>query len=332
MRAKPIRWGICGTGGIANAFAKGLAALPDATLQAVGSRARETASRFARKHGARRAHASYEELAADPDVDVVYVATPHSCHKDNTLLFLDAGKHVLCEKPFALNRAQAETMVTRARSRGLFLMEAMWTRFLPVMDAVRKLLDEGAIGEVRLVQADFGFRTEWDPGSLVLNPGFGGGGLLDVGVYCVALASMVYHRPPRTLQSHACIGETGVDEQAALILSYDHGALALLSCAVRTETPQEAWIMGTEGMIRLHAPFWCARQATVHRSGRKPRSLAPQFAGNGYNYEAAAVHACLRKGHLESVLMPLDETLAILSVMDAARAQWGLEYPGETSL
>lgn len=329
MRAKPIRWGICGTGTIANAFAKGLTVLPDATLQAVGSRSRETAGRFARKHGAKRAHATYEALAADPEVDVVYIASPHSCHKDNTLLFLDAGKPVLCEKPFALNRAQAETMVARARGRNLFLMEAMWTRFLPAVAAVRKLLDEGAIGEVRMVQADFGFRTEWEAGNRILDPCYGGGSLLDVGVYCVALASMVYRRPPCTLTSQAFIGETGVDEQAALLLGYDHGALAVLSCAVRTETPQEAWIMGTEGMVQLHAPFWCARKATLHRPGRKPRTLAPRFEGNGYNYEAAAVHACLRQGLLESPLMPLDETLAILDVMDRARTHWGLEYPGE---
>ena len=247
-----IRWGILATGRIAHKFALGLSVLPDAELIAVGSRAQETADAFADRWEVPHRHATYAGLAADPDVAVVYVATPHAFHKQNSLLCLEAGKAVLCEKPMAINAREVEQIVACARGRGLFLMEAMWTRFLPAICKVRELLAEGVLGQVRMVRADFCFRSPWNPEGRLLNPALGGGALLDVGVYTVALAFMVFGGPPAEVTGMTHIGETGVDEQSAMILGYDGGRLAVLACAVRAQAPMEAHIIGTAGWIRIH--------------------------------------------------------------------------------
>ena len=323
-----IRWGILGTGRIARTFAQGLATLPDAALVAVGSRSQEAADAFGESFTVPHRHASYEGLAADPDVDVVYVATPHSLHRDNSLLCLEAGKAVLCEKPFAINAAQAEEVVAQARKCGRFVMEAMWTRFLPAIVRVRELLAEGAIGEVRLLSADFGFRAGFDPHGRLFDPHLGGGALLDVGVYVVSLASLVFG-PPARIVSMAHLGSTGVDEQAAMVLGYARGQLAVLSTAVRTSTPQEAIVMGTEGLIRIHSQWWHPTVLTLSLEGREEEVIHLPFEGNGYQYEAAEVMRCLRAGRLESEVMPLDETMGIVRTMDQIRAQWGLRYPME---
>lgn len=324
-----IRWGILGTGGIATKFATGLQALSDAELVAVGSRSRHTADTFADRFDIPRRHGSYEALANDPDVDVIYVSTPHTFHKDNSILCLQAGKAVLCEKPFTINAGDTEDVVRCARDNGQFLMEAVWTRFLPVVVRVRQWLSDGAIGDVRMLTADFGFRAGVNPEGRLFNPALGGGGLLDVGIYTVSLASMVFGGPPSRITGMADIGETGIDEQAAMILGYDGGELALLACAVRTSTPQEAVIMGTEGTIRIKSPFWSATQATLTVSGNDPEHIEMPHAGNGYNYEAAEVMRCLRAGALESTTMPLDESIAVMRTLDEIRAQWGLRYPME---
>jgi predicted dehydrogenase len=199
--ARRIRWGILGTGRIAGQFARGLAALDDAELVAVGSRAAQTAAEFADEHGVPHRHASYADLAADPDLDAIYVATPHPFHKGNSLLCLGAGKAVLCEKPFTINAAEAEEVVAAARGQGRFLMEAMWTRFVPAAARVRELLAEGAIGEVRMLRADFGYRAGIDPNGRLFNLALGGGALLDVGVYTVSFASMVFGAQPSQITS-----------------------------------------------------------------------------------------------------------------------------------
>ena len=323
------RWGILGTGNIARQFATGLAAVPGAELAAVGSRKQETADEFGQKFGIPRCYASYEALVVDPDIDVIYVSTPHHLHKPNTLMALEAGKAVLCEKPFCLNVREAEEVVSYARSRNLLLMEAMWTRFLPVTVEVKRLLTDGAIGEVRMVTADFGFRADFNPEARLFNLAYGGGGLLDVGIYVISLAFMVFGGPPTQMTSLAHIGQSGVDEQAAFVFGYDGGRLASLTCAVRTSTPQEATIIGTEGRIHLPSRFWNAKTAVLTVSGKEPVCIEHPRTGNGYNYEAEEVQRCLSEGRTESALMPLDETLSVLRTMDALRAQWGVKYPGE---
>jgi predicted dehydrogenase len=326
-----IRWGILGTGGIAGKFAAGLAALDDAQLVAVGSRSAESAAAFGERFAIPRRHASYAALAHDPAVDAIYVATPHTLHHENTLLCLRAGKAVLCEKPFTINAGQAAELIAEARGRGVLLMEAMWTRFLPHMVALRRTIDSGAIGAVRMLRADFCFRTSVNPSSRLFDPALGGGALLDVGVYNISLASWLLGTPGRIV-SLAQVGTTGVDEQAAMIFGYGEGQMALLATAIRTATPSEALIAGTDGSIRIHAPYWGPSSFTITRPGQADEHVAPACVGNGYNYEAAEIGRCLREGRTESEVMPLDESLAIMRTMDELRAEWGLRYPGERAV
>lgn len=323
-----IRWGILGTGNIAHQFARGLAAAEDVELVAVGSRTQESADRFGEEFGVPRRHASYEALANDPDVDAIYVATPHTFHRDNALLCLNGGKAALVEKAFAINAREAEQMIALAREKRLFLMEAMWTRFAPAMVKIRDLLADGAIGEVRMINADFGFRGAMNPEGRWLNLALGGGALLDVGVYPISLASMIFGEPTQ-IKSLGHLGETGADEQFGVLLGYSAGQIAILSGAVRTRSPHEAVIMGTDGMIRIPSPWWKPEHFTLAISGKSIEAFDLPFTGNGYNYEIGEVGRCLRAGELESSIMPLDETLSIMRTMDAIRAQWGLVYPME---
>jgi predicted dehydrogenase len=322
-----VRWGIIGTGNIARKFAKGLAVLSDAILLAVASRNPRTAEEFARAFNVPRRYSPYEAMLQDPDVDVVYVATPHSFHKENTIMCLEAGKPVLCEKPFTINAQEAEEVIAVARQRGLFLMEAMWTRFLPMMVKIREMLEQGSIGEVQMLIADFGERVQFDPKSRLFDPHLGGGALLDLGVYPISLASMIFG-PPARVTSLAQLGETQVDEQEGMVFHYDGGQMAVLYASVRVRTPQEAIIVGTNGRIRVHAPWWAPNQFTISTPKTDTDMIVP-FAGNGYNYEAKEVMACLRAGKTESPIMSLDETLSIMRTMDELRAQWGMRYPQE---
>ncbi|QIN83510.1 gfo/Idh/MocA family oxidoreductase [Rubrobacter tropicus] len=323
-----VRWGIIGAGSIASRFSEALAALPDAETLAVGSRSQDSADRFARANGFFRAHGSYEDLAADPDVDVVYVATPHPFHAENVELCLNEGKAVVCEKPFTVNAAEARRVVELARRRGLFLMEGMWTRFFPLMERLRKVLAGGAIGEPRMLTVDFGFRAPFDPASRLFDPNLGGGAMLDVGVYCVSFASMALGPPVRgTGLSH--LGETGVDEQFAAALDHGGGRLSSVTAGTRTATPHEATVFGTEGYLRIHSPWWRPEAMTISKPGTGDVLVREPTEENGFVYEAAEVMRCLRAGKKESEVMPLDETISVLDAMDRIREAWGLRYPGE---
>lgn len=360
-----IRWGILGTGKIAGEFAEGLRQLKDAKLLAVGSRQLATAQRFAHQHDVPRTYGSYTELVEDPEIDVVYIATPHVTHKTYCLLCLSAGKAVLCEKPFTLNRAEAEEVIALARQKGLFCMEAMWMRFIPLMRRVQHLITAGAIGEVRMVHASLGFQVPFDPTHRAYNLALGGGALLDLGVYGLSLVVQLLGAP-QTITSQAMIGVTGVDEQAAVILGYPQGQLATVTTSLNTYCANDAVIMGTTGSIHIQAPLYRPDKLTLHHfqppgaSGevatrlkrvelaRKVyRRLRPYvellshglhgvvrepYVGNGYQYQAAEVMACLRSGQLESPLMRLDESLTIMATMDAIRHQWQLRYPQESAL
>lgn len=331
MTTDKIRWGILGTGVIARKFAEGLAVLTDAALTAVGSRDERTATAFATEYHVPHAHASYEALAENPEVDVIYIATPHVFHMENSLLCLQHGKAVLCEKPFTMNRQQAEAVFALAETKGLFVMEAMWTYFLPAITMVRQLLQEGVIGQVRMLTADFGYRTAMNPYGRHFAPALGGGALLDVGIYPLALAHMVFGVPTQ-ITGMAHLGETGVDEQAAIILGYEGGELALLHTAARTETVQEAVIMGTDGRIKIHFPWWQPTRLTLTQPGQAGQEIELPFLGNGYNYEAAAVMDCLRSNKTQHPLMPWSTTLALQETMDNIRAQWGLRYPADEEM
>ncbi len=327
--ADRTRWGILGTGAIARKFALALKGTPGAELVACGSRAKETAEAFGREFEIPRCHASYTALAEDPGVDVVYVSTPHPMHAENTALCLRHGKHVLCEKPFAVNATEARAMVDAAREENRFLMEAMWTRFLPAIVRAREWLREGRIGDPRMVSADFGFRAEWNEEGRLLNPALAGGALLDVGIYPVSLASMVFGGPPASILSTAHIGPTGVDEQNAMVFRYEGGAMALLSSAVRTNTLKDAYIFGDEGRIVLHHPFWCTTCVTLVRPSGEEMTFTQPHLVNGYEFEAMEVMRCIREGLLESPEVSWSESLQLMRTLDDIRAQWGLVYPME---
>jgi predicted dehydrogenase len=328
-----LRWGILSTGGIANTFAEGLTVVEDAELVAVGSRAQAPADAFGERWHVPHRHASYEALANDPDVDVIYVGTPHPYHCENTMLCLNAGKHVLVEKPFAMNARQAQAMIDLAREKGLFLMEAMWTRFLPSIVQVRQWIAEGAIGDVRLLRASFAFKVPVDPTHRLFAPELGGGALLDVGIYPISLASMILGTP-KTIRSTAHLGETGVDEHSAYMFGYDDGKTAFLASGVHLAMPVEAEIFGTEGYIKLHRSWYNTTTLTLatptdDKDRFNEQLLHLPTRGNGYEYEAMEVAACLRAGKTESAIMSLDETLSIMHTLDTIRAQWGLAYPNE---
>lgn len=323
-----IRWGIIGLGNIAAKFATALPAVEGARLVAVGSRCGEKAREFASRFGVSRCYGSYEQLASDPEIDAVYIATPHPLHCQNTIMCLEAGKAVLCEKPFAMNAGEALRMVSTARREGVFLMEAMWTRFIPLVGRVRGLLSEGSIGQVRLFQSDFGFHKEFDRSSRVFAPELGGGALLDVGVYPISFAQMLFGSPEKVC-GYAHRGRTGVDEHAGVVMKFPGGEIAALTTAVTAFTPQETHIIGTTGRIRINNPCWVPRSMAIVRQGKADEVIHIPFESNGYNYEAQELGRCVDEGRLESAVMPLADTLAVMKVMDTLREQWGLKYPGE---
>ena len=323
-----FRWGIIATGNISRQFARGLAALPEAELLAVGSRSQKSADTFGEMFGVPRRYDSYEALIEDPDIEAVYIGAPHTAHAENSLRCIRNGKAVLCEKPFAINAAQAREVIDLARERRVFVMEAVWTRFLPLFVRLRDLLAQGVIGDVRLITADFGFRTRFNPKGRLFDPQLGGGALLDVGIYPLSLASLILGQPEQ-ITGLANLGETGIDEDSAVLLRYPNGALAALTSAIRTNTPQVAVLNGTEGRITIHTRWWVGTHMTVEIYGKETAEMELPLTGNGYNYEAAEVARCVRSGLLESEVMPLDETLAVMQMMDELRAQWGLKYPME---
>jgi predicted dehydrogenase len=315
-----IRWGILGTGWIARVFTEDLLRLPGHVVSAVGSRAPHTAEEFAARHGIERAYGSYERLAADDDVDVVYVATPHNVHLAHASLCLEAGRAVLVEKPFTTNAADAERLIALARDRGLFAMEAMWTRFNPLIARLRTLVAGGAVGEVTAIYADFGFSSPYDPAHRHWSPELAGGALLDVGVYPLYFAWMLLGAPD-SIQATAATAPTGVDANTGILLGYASGAVALLHCNLRADSPLTATVTGTEGRIEVAAPFFRPDAMTLHRRGAEPETFTIEVPGNGYTYQAEEVARCLRAGELESPDMPLDETLAIHGNLDTIIAR-----------
>ena len=324
---RKYKWGILGPGNIARSFAKGLAVASNAIAYAVGSRDLSRAQAFAKEYGYEKAYGSYAELAADPDVEIIYVATPHPQHEEAAILCLNAKKAVVCEKPFAPNTRQASRMIDCARANGVFLMEGMWTRFFPTICKTRELIDIGAIGKVLHVNVDFGFRANVDPKGRLFDPNAAGGSLLDVGVYNASFCSMIYKRPPDKVQSSLSIGATGVDESSNIIFDYGCGQSAALFSAIRVPTAQDAAIYGEDGYIKLPA-YWHGDTVILNnKSGAHEYKLPPE--PTGFQYEAAEVMSCLDAGLAESLIMPLDETLEIIKVLDEIRRVNHLRYPFE---
>ena len=325
---KKIAWAILGTGRIARSFATALRYVDDAELIAVGSRQPATATEFASEFEIANAYSSYHEVAKDKNIDVVYIATPHSLHKDNVLMCLEAGKAVLCEKPFTINAAEAETMIQLARSRNLFLMEAMWTRYIPAIGKLRELLAEDAIGNVQIMLAGGAFMPELDADSYLFDRNLGGGVLLDAGVYLLSMASMLFGKP-KTIKAIAALGKSGVDEHDGYLLEHQDGAIANLFVSLRGQSSPDVTLLGSKGKIYLHPPIFCPSRLTLGLYDGGGTEFDLPFESNGYQFEIMEVNRCLQAGLKESELMPLDESLEIMQSMDEIRKQIQLQYPME---
>jgi len=325
-----LRWGILATGGIAHAFTSDLRTA-GLTVSAVGSRRPEASREFAAQFEIPHAHGSYEELVADPDVDIVYVATPHPMHADNAVLALEAGKHVLVEKPFTLTGAEAERVREVARARGLLAMEAMWTRYLPHMVRIREIVRSGSLGEVRAAFADHTQRISSDPGHRLNALALGGGSLLDLGIYPVSFAWDILGAPV-TVTARGRLGETGADNEVATIFTHADGAISTSVSTSRAVGPNTAHILGTDARIDIDRVWYTPTSFRVAApDGTVLEEYRSDIQGRGMQYQALAAERLLAEGKTDSDLLPLDQTVAIMHVLDELRAQIGVRYPGEAS-
>jgi predicted dehydrogenase len=327
LTAAGVRWGIAGPGGIATRFVDALGTVAGGEAVAVGSRSFERAAAFAAQHGIARSHGSYAALADDDAVDAVYVAVPHSEHESLARHFLDAGKHVLCEKPMALNEDQVARMVAAATSNQRYLMEAIWSRFLPAYTTLSAILASGRIGEPQHVQAEFGFRMPVMPDHRLFDPALGGGALLDLGIYPLQLANLVLG-PVESVSAAGRRGTTGVDELVVALTSHGGGKAATSTASIRLDLGGAARIVGDRGRVDLPTFMHDPRSLTVTtRDGSE--EIACDYEGDGLRFQIAAVHADLAAGRLESTVVPLAESLALARTCDAVRAQLGVRYPAD---
>lgn len=328
-----FNWGIIGPGKIAHQFAQDITQMDNARISAVASRSEERATAFAKQYGAPYAYGSYEALLECPELDAVYIATPHSHHYKHTLLCLNAGVPVLCEKAFALNHRQAQEMVATARREGVFLMEALWTRFLPTTQKILELIRSDTVGRIHAVKADFGFKAHFDPESRLFNPELAGGALLDIGLYPVFLAYLILGNPDQVLAA-ARIGPTGVDEELGIIMQYADGdspsaRMAHLHATLRANTKTEAFLYGEKGTIHWHTRWHEPSNFSLIGEDGRPHNHYFEWQTNGYSYEAQEVMRCIADGKTESELWPLDRSLELMGILDRIRVEIGLQYPEE---
>lgn len=333
MDAPPLRWGMLGTGWIAERFVEALHTHTRQRVVAVGSRTAEKGSQFAADHGIERSVVGYEGVAADPEVDVVYVATPHSEHCDNALLAIAAGKHVLIEKAFTRNLAEATEVVAAARAAGVAAMEAMWTRFLPHMDVVRQVLADGGLGQLETVFADHGQWFPRDRDFRLFDPFKAGGAMLDLGVYPVSFAHFALGTPGAAVAT-GTKAFTGVDRQISAVLTgFERHPMAhgIVTTTLAALTPTLAFIAGDEARLEVPGPFYGPQPVTLRRrDGERATSEPGPIAGHeGLCYQAAHLAGLISEGRLESDILPLDETLAVMATMDELRRQVGVSLPGE---
>jgi predicted dehydrogenase len=328
MKPSLFRWGVLAPGRIAHRFAQALECIEGAVLHAVASRSPERSRAFAQRYGASVHYDSYEALANDPEIDAIYIASPHRFHHEQARLCLEAGKPVLLEKPFTVNAQQAADLIALAEAKGLFLMEALWSRFLPIYRRVREWLDEGAIGDVELISSIFCFQAEPDPSDRKFSHDLAGGALLDLGVYNISLSQWVTGENPSTIGAHARIGATGVDVLTAVTMIYPQNTLSQFTCGLLFDAVNEFLIFGTKGHIRVQARFWESTRAVLVAGGKETAAELP-FRKNGFEYQIEEAMDCIRGGRAESEGMPLASTLATMETMDEIRRQIGLRYSFE---
>lgn len=324
------RWGIIAPGNIANRFAEALNGTDGAECYAVAGRSLERAQNFAARHGFKKSYADVQQLIQDPDVDVIYIGSPHSAHLEQSIACLKGGKATLCEKPMTINRDQAVLVTSTAAEQKSFFMEAMWTRCLPIYQVVRDWLDDDRIGDVKMIQGTFGFQRDFDPQHRLFNPELAGGALLDMGIYPLTLSQWVYQAQPEEIKALGHVGASKVDEQVAIALKYPGGRLAQLGTAITTNTSHDGWIYGSKGKIKIHAPFWGSEAATLFSASQQEETVTTPHTVNGFEGEITEVHRCLDRGLLESPKVSWDISLDLLGIMDEIRAQLGVIYPGES--
>lgn len=323
-----VRWGILATGGVARLFTKDLLAHGH-RVTAVGSRSREAAQVFAGEFGVGRAHPSYDALLADPEVDVVYVATPHNCHVDNATAALEAGKHVLVEKAFTVNATQARQVAELARRKGLLAMEAMWTRFLPHMAFVRNVVRDCRIGEITSLLADHAQKLPSDPKHRLNDPALAGGALLDLGVYPISFAHDLLGAPVE-VTARGTLKDTGVDASVATVMRHGNGVISTTYSTMESRGPNRAVVLGTDGRIEIGSVWYAPAPVTVYDSdNRVVDAFDLAVSGRGMQYQATEVEQLLRAGETESPLMTLDQSIEVLETVDQVRAAIDVRYPGE---
>jgi predicted dehydrogenase len=320
-----IRWGVVGPGRIAEKVVEDFAVVDGARAVAVASRSQARADDFAARHGVDRAYGSYAEILADPDVDVLYVATPHPQHHAIALAALRAGRALLVEKSFTATTPGAAEVIDLARKTGVFVMEAMWTRFQPAVVALRELIADGAIGELRSVQADLGVTREYDPADRLFDLALGGGALLDLGVYVVSFAQMLLGTPERVVAAGSLF-PSGADAEAALLLDYADGRTATLTTSLRNALPGQARVFGTTGWIDVLPRFHHPETIVLHRVGAEPETITRPPLGAGYAHELIEVTEGVRAGRRESAVMPLADTLAVQRLLNDAAEQLGVRH------
>lgn len=321
-----VNWGIIGCGVIAHTFAKGLAKLTTGTLTAVASNSQDRADIFASSYQVQTSYNNYQALVNDCNIDAIYIATTHNFHFENAKLCLLHGKHVLCEKPLTINAKQANELIALAKKNNLFLMEAVWTRFLPAINQLNEVLATGAIGNLQTVKADFSITGNFEPTHRLLNKKLAGGALLDLGIYPITFAHIVFGIHPEKIKSSAVMGETGVDESSFYIFEYPKGKRAILSSSIIDNSPTQAIISGTKGYITI-PDFLAAREFTVHIEGQSLETQTFERTDNeNFTFEIEHAIDCINNKRLESPIFPLVDTLNIMKTMDTLRQQWGLIY------
>lgn len=325
---RQFKWGIIGPGRIARDFAGGFKAVSNAEIYAVASNNEERGRKFADEYSAKKVYHSYAELADDPEVDAIYIGTPHRFHFDNAKLCLLAGKPVLCEKPMTVNADECEELVRISRSNKVFLMEAVWSRYLPVYAQIRDWLDTGMIGEVRLINSTFCSNMPREEGDRWFNSDVAGGALLDMGIYNVNLSQWVYGMSPESFVAHGFVGETNVDEVTSVIMHYGYGRMSQFTTGLIAQATNDMFIYGSKGYIRVHPHLCVPTEATLF-DGDREITVSKPLRANGYEYENEEVMRCVKSGLLESPVMTLDETLANMHLLDGIRRQIGLRYSFE---
>ncbi|MFN8412415.1 MAG: Gfo/Idh/MocA family oxidoreductase [Anaerolineales bacterium] len=328
MANKIFNWGILGPGRIAHNFAKGLQVINDASLYAVASSKIERAKEFADQYGGTKTYNSYEALVNDPEVDGVYIATPHRFHFENAMLCLNAGKPVLCEKPLTVNSEEAKKLIETSRKNKVFLMEALWSRYLPIYSVVREWLDKKEIGEISLMVGTFGFNAPKEKDDRWQNPELAGGTLLDMGIYPIAISQWVMKSQPQSYVAMAHIGETGVDELTTFSLKYENNVISQSHSSFLSNHANDFFIYGSKGTLRIHPNFWGSTKATLITENQELTVSRPLRAG-GFEYQTEEAMRCIQAGLLESPGMSHADTLANMELMDGIRAKIGLKYPFE---